>query len=304
MATTLSLSSTVTLNNGVQMPVLGLGVFLSPPEQTAGAVQAAIGAGYRLIDTASAYKNERAVGEGLCASGIDRSQVFITTKAFPSQYGYEPLMKAFDGSLDRLGLDYLDLYLLHWPVPADFGPTIEAYRAAGKLLAEGRVRAIGVSNFEPAHLEQLITATEVVPAVNQVELHPFFTQQATRAAGERHSIITEAWSPIGGVYGRNDKATIPEGVTSPLDHPVVTSLAGKYGKTPAQVVLRWHLQHATIVIPKSVHAERITENSQVFDFTLTEDEVARIDSLDTGTRAGSDPATFSAQSYPVNIEDQ
>jgi len=239
VTTTLSLSSTVTLNNGVQMPVLGLGVFLSPPEQTTGAVQAAIGAGYRLIDTASAYKNERAVGEGLCASGIDRSQVFITTKAFPSQYGYEPLMKAFDGSLDRLGLDYLDLYLLHWPVPADFG-----------------------------------------------------------------RIITEAWSPIGGVYGRNDKATLPEGVTSPLNHPVVTSLAGKYGKTPAQVVLRWHLQHATIVIPKSVHAERITENSQVFDFTLTEDEVARIDSLDTGTRAGSDPATFSAQSYPVNIEDQ
>lgn len=301
---TASNKRTVTLNNGVEMPTLGLGVFLSPPEQTAPAVQAAIEAGYRLIDTAAAYKNERAVGDGLRASGIDRQAVFITTKAFPSQYGYDSVLQGFDDSLNRLGLDYLDLYLLHWPVPTDFDKTIEAYRAAEKLLADGRVRAIGVSNFEPAHLERLLAATDIVPAVNQVELHPFYTQQAIRDADQQHGIVTEAWSPIGGVYGRNANATVPAGVTSPLDHPVITELAAKYSKTPPQVVLRWHRAHDIVVIPKSVHAERIVENAGIYDFDLTADEVSRIDALDTGVRAGSDPEQFTAQSYPVDIEDQ
>lgn len=304
MSSSESPTRTVTLNNGVEMPVLGLGVFLSPPEQTVDAVRVAIETGYRLVDTAAAYKNERAVGEGLRASGVDRDQVFITTKAFPSQYGYDSTLKAFDDSLARLGLDYLDLYLLHWPVPTDFEPTIEAYRAAEKLLADGRARAIGVSNFEPEHLERLTAATQVVPAVNQVELHPFFTQEAVRAADRTHGIVTEAWSPIGGACRRNDQATASGGVTSPLDHPLVTQLAGKYGKTAAQVVLRWHLQHDVVVIPKSVHAERIVENGDVFDFALTADEMERIDGLDTGLRAGSDPADFTAQSYPIDIEDQ
>jgi 2,5-diketo-D-gluconate reductase A len=299
-----SLASTVTLNNGVEMPALGLGVFLSSPEDTVQAVQAAIANGYRLVDTAAAYKNERAVGEAVRASGINREDIFITTKAFPSQYSDYKTLEAFEGSLGRLGLDYLDLYLLHWPVPTDFEPTIQAWRAAERLLADGRVRAIGVSNFEPDHLKRLLGATEIVPAVNQVELHPFYTQQAARDADQQHGIITEAWSPIGGVYGRNANATVPEGVTSPLDHPVVTDLASKYGKTAAQVILRWHLQHGFVAIPKSMRTERIVENGNVFDFELAADEVASIDGLDTGVRAGSDPAKFTAASYPVDIEDQ
>ena len=304
MTNNASLSTTVTLNNGVEMPVLGLGVFLSPPELTATAVRVAIAKGYRLIDTASAYKNERAVGQGLRASGIDRGQIFVTTKVFPSQYGFEQTMRAFDDSLARLGIAYLDLYLLHWPVPTDFALTVESYRAAEKLLADGRVRAIGVSNFGSDDIERLVKATQVVPTVNQVELHPFFTQQAIRKACRKHGIITEAWSPIGGVFQRNRKATASMGANGPLDHPTVTELAGKYAKTPAQVVLRWHLQHGIVAIPKSVHAERIAENADVFDFRLTEEEMRRIDDLDTGVRAGSDPATFTRDSYHVNIDDQ
>jgi len=271
MTNNASLSTTVTLNNGVEMPVLGLGVFLSPPELTATAVRVAIAKGYRLIDTASAYKNERAVGQGLRASGIDRGQIFVTTKVFPSQYGFEQTLRAFDDSLARLGIAYLDLYLLH---------------------------------FGSDDIERLVKATQVVPTVNQVELHPFFTQQAIRKACRKHGIITEAWSPIGGVFQRNRKATASMGANGPLDHPTVTKLAGKYAKTPAQVVLRWHLQHGIVAIPKSVHAERIAENADVFDFRLTEEEMRRIDDLDTGVRAGSDPATFTRDSYHVNIDDQ
>ena len=219
------------------MPALGLGVFLSPPAQTAAAVRTALETGYRLIDTAVAYMNERNVGEGLRASGIAREDVFVTTKAWVSQYGYDGARRGFEASMTRLGLDYLDLYLLHWPVPTDFENTIAAYKAAERLLAEGRVRAIGVSNFLPHHLDTLMAAADVAPAVNQVELNPFFTQQAVRDANEKLGTITQAWSPIGGVYGRNANATT-NGAATPLEHPVVVAIAQAHAKTPAQIVLR------------------------------------------------------------------
>jgi diketogulonate reductase-like aldo/keto reductase len=228
---------------------------------------------------------------------------FVTTKAWVSQYGYEGALRGFDASMARLGLEYLDLYLLHWPVPTDFDKTIAAYKAAEKLLADGRVRAIGVSNFLPHHLAHLMMEADVAPAVNQVELNPFFTQPAVRDANARLGTITQAWSPIGGIYARNANATT-NGAPSPLQHPVVTEIAAKYGKTPAQVVLRWHLDHGFSAIPKSVRPERIVETFNVFDFGLTLPEVTRIDGLDTGVRAGSDPELFNAISYPVAIDNQ
>lgn len=290
-----------TLNNGVQMPTVGLGVFLSPPEQTAESVRTAIDAGYRKIDTASAYLNEGAVGEGLRTSGVPRDQIFVTTKMFPTQYGYDSGLKAFDASLARLGLDYLDLYLLHWPVPADFDRTTAAYRAAEKLLSEGRVRAIGVSNFEPEHLDRLIKRTEIVPAVNQVELHPYFTQQSVRLANDRLEIATEAWSPIGGVFRRTADSAAP---LDPLSDPVIAGIARSHGRTSAQVMLRWHLQNSVVVIPKSTNPDRIVENSRIHDFVLTADDMAQIDALDTGTRTGRDPETFDGSSYPADIDNQ
>ena len=292
----------VTLNNGVQMPALGFGVFLTPPEQTTAAVQTAITDGYRLIDTAAGYLNERQVGQGIAASGIGRGDVFVTTKLWVSDYGYDGALRAFGTSLRKMGLDYLDLYLLHWPVPSDFENTIGSWRAAEKLLADGQVRAIGVCNFTVSHLEHLIAATGVVPAVNQVELHPFFTQPGLQQAHARLGIATQAWSPIGGVYGRNPDAA-PQAARSPMEHPVVTSIAAAHGKTPAQVLLRWHIQQGRSAIPKSVHAERIAENFDVFGFTLSSEELAAIDALDTGVRAGSDPETFDASSYPITIDE-
>ena len=290
----------ITLNNGVKMPALGLGVFRSSPEQTAGAVATAIAHGYRLIDTAAAYLNERQVGEGIVRSRIDRPELFVTTKLWISNYGYEPALRAFDASLRRLGLDYLDLYLLHWPVPSDFEATVASYRAAETLLAEGRVRAIGVCNFNPKHLEALIARTNAVPAVNQVELHPFFIQQEVRDADARHGIVTQSWSPIGGVnvYFSAD----PKAAKDPLKHPTVVTLAAKYGKTPAQVILRWHFQHGLSAIPKSVRPERIAENIGLFDFTLTPDEIQAIDALETGARGGPDPEVFNASTSRVKVE--
>jgi diketogulonate reductase-like aldo/keto reductase len=290
------------LNNGVEMPALGLGVFLTPPEQTTSAVEAAITSGYRLIDTAAAYGNEREVGEGLRRSGIDRADVFVTTKLWMSDYGYEKTQRALDVSLRKLGLEYVDLYLLHWPVPSDFETTVASYKAAEKLRADGRTRAIGVSNFSAAHLDRLIAGSSVVPAVNQVELHPFFSQSELRATHERLGIVTQAWSPIGGVYARNPGAA-PSAATSPLVHPVVTQLAAKYRKTPAQVVLRWHIDHRVSAIPKSIRPERIAENIEIFDFALTKQEVAAIDALDTGVRAGSNPESVNALTFPITIED-
>jgi diketogulonate reductase-like aldo/keto reductase len=296
-------STTITLNNGVQMPALGLGVFLAPAEQTAGAVSTAIQCGYRLVDTAAAYMNERAVGEGIRASGAARGELFITTKLWPGQYGYEAAMRGFDASLARLGLDYVDLYLLHWPVPADFAATVQAYTAMNKLRADGRVRAIGVCNFLPRHLQNLQDEIGLVPVVNQVELNPFYTQPETRAANAERGILTQAWAPIGGTYLRNQNA-VTNGADTPLTHSLIAGLADKYDKTPAQVVIRWHLDHGFSAIPKSVHPERIVENFDVFDFALTAGEISQVDALDTGVRAGGDPETFTADSYPTDIDAQ
>jgi diketogulonate reductase-like aldo/keto reductase len=294
-------SPRITLNNGVEMPAFGLGVFQSSPEQTVGAVESAIANGYRLIDTAAAYFNERQVGEGIRRSGIDRSKLFVQTKLWISDYGYESALRAFDVSLRKLGLDYVDLYLLHWPMPSDFEATVASYRAAEKLLADGRIRAIGVCNHSPTHLENLIARTEVVPAVNQVELHPFFIQRELRDAHARLGIVTQSWSPLGGVnvYMPAD----PNAVKNPLEHPVVGELAAKYGKTPAQVVLRWHIEHGLSAIPKSVRPERIVENIDIFDFVLTTDEMAAIDALDTGVRGGPDPEIVDTKVFPMKIED-
>ena len=295
-------SPLLTLNNGVKMPALGLGVFLSPPEQTADAVQTAIANGYRLIDTAAAYLNERQVGEGIRRSEINRSEMFVTTKLWVTDYGYERTLRAFDVSLRKLRLEYLDLYLLHWPVPEDFETTVASYRAFEKLISDGRVRAIGVCNFSAKHLEDLTARTKVMPAVNQVELHPFFIQRELRDAHKRLGIITQAWAPIGGVYIRKPQAA-PKAAKSPLEHPVIVKLAAKYGKTPAQVVLRWHISHELSAIPKSVRPERIAENIDLFDFALSKDEIVAIDGLDTGVRAGFNPEMVNSNTFPIKIED-
>jgi diketogulonate reductase-like aldo/keto reductase len=295
-------SPTLRLNHGVAMPALGLGVFLSPRDQTAGVVASALGLGYRLIDTAAAYGNEREVGEGVRRSGIPRSEVFVTTKLWMTDYGYDPALRGFDVSLRKLGFDYLDLYLLHWPVPTAFDRTLTAWQALEQLLAGGRVRAIGVCNFSPAHLDRLLARAKVVPAVNQVELNPFFTQPALRAANHRLGIVTQSWSPIGGAYGRNPSAA-PKSAATPLQHPAVLQLAAKYKRTPAQIVLRWHLDHGLSAIPKSVRSERMAENFNVFDFGLSADEMAAVDALDTGVRAGANPELVNAQTFPVTIEE-
>ncbi|MGW0581077.1 aldo/keto reductase [Streptomyces sp. NPDC002920] len=275
------------LNNGVEMPALGLGVYQSSPQETAAAVSTAIGDGYRLIDTAAGYQNEKEVGDGIVRSGADRGELFVTTKLWTADYGYDSTLRAFDTSLTKLGLDYLDLYLLHWPKPSAFDATVASYKAAEKLLADGRVRAIGVCNHNPDHLQNLLDRTDVVPAVNQVELHPYFIQSEVREANARHGIVTQSWSPIGGVNVY--MAADPNAVKNPLRDPAVTELATRYGKTPAQVILRWHLEHGLSAIPKSVKAHRIAENIDLFDFALTPDDVAAIDALDTGVRGGPDP---------------
>jgi len=288
------------LNNGVELPVLGLGVFQSPPAETIDAVEAAIANGYRLVDTAAAYGNEREVGEAIRRSGIDRDEMFVTTKLWISDYGYEEALVGVDGCLRRLGFDYVDLFLLHHPVPTDFDGTIAAYTAAEQMLADGRVRAIGVSNFSERHLGNLMSRTSVVPAVNQVELHPFFTQQALRDFHAANGIATQAWSPLGGInrYRPADAGNVKD----PLEEPAIVELAAKYGKTPAQVVLRWHIERGVAAIPKSVKPHRIAENFDVFDFTLTPDEVAAIDALDTGIRGGPDPELINTELYPLKVE--
>jgi diketogulonate reductase-like aldo/keto reductase len=298
--TTTTTQPTLTLNNGIAMPVLGLGVFQSSPEETTAAVEAAIAAGYRLIDTAASYDNEREVGEAIRRSEVDRTALFVTTKLWISDYGYDEALLGFEGCLRRLGLDYVDLFLLHQPVPTDFDATVGAYKAIEKMLSEGRARAIGVSNFGEQHLESLMQLSEVVPAVDQVELHPFFTQRPLREFHAKHGIATEAWSPLGGIHVY--RPADPNAVLNALEHPTITSIAEKHGKTPAQVVLRWHIEHGVVAIPKSVRPRRIKENIDVFDFALAAEEVAAIDALDTGVRGGPDPQAIDMTTYPKTVD--
>ncbi len=285
------------LNNGIEMPALGLGVFLSEPEKTEVAVRSSLEDGYRLIDTAAAYRNEEQVGEGVRSSGIPREEIFITTKLWMSDYGYEQTLRAFDTSLRKLGLDFLDLYLIHWPVPSAFEKTVDSYKAMMKLHADGRVRAIGVSNFTPEHLESLIEQTEHIPAVNQVELHPFFNQSELRKTHEKHGIVTQAWSPIGGVQRYGAKAKDAKELHDPLSLPTVVYLSNKDGRTPAQIILRWQLELGNSPIPKSIRPERIAENFGVFDFALRSEEVQAIDALNTGERGGWDPDQVTSQTF-------
>ncbi|WP_067499577.1 aldo/keto reductase [Actinoplanes sp. TFC3] len=276
----------VTLNNGVTMPSLGLGVFQSPPEETAAAVETALELGYRHIDTAAAYGNERQVGEGIRRSGIDRGEVFIETKVWVSDYGFDETLHAFDKATRKLGVDRLDLLILHQPATDRFERTIAAYQALEKLLADGRVRAIGVSNFMRHHLDDLLKQTRIVPAVNQIELHPYFSQPDVQKAGAEHGILTQAWSPIGGItfypgWGEDRRSVIED--------PAIGAIAEDLGRSPAQVMLRWQLQHGRSAIPKSTNPKRIAENFDVFGFELTGEQMAAIDALDTGVRSGPDP---------------
>jgi 2,5-diketo-D-gluconate reductase A len=280
----------ITLNNGVVMPALGLGVFQSAPEETTAAVEAALAAGYRHIDTAAAYGNEREVGQGIRNSGLD--------KVWVSDFGYDQTLHAWDKAAAKLGVEQLDLLILHQPAPDRFEKTIAAYKALETLLADGRVRAIGVSNFMPHHLKQLLAATDVVPAVNQIELHPYFSQPDVQAADAEHGILTQAWSPIGGItfypgWGEERKNV--------MEDPTIAGIAATHGRTPAQVMIRWHLQQGRSAIPKSTNPGRIAENFDVFDFELSSKELAAIDSLDTGNRNGPDPDVARAERFAMVI---
>ena len=268
----------ITLNNGIAMPQLGFGVFLVPPDEVVEPVRTALDAGYRLIDTATLYGNEEGVGRAIAESGISRDEIFVTTKVWNSDQGYDRTLQAFDHSLKLLGLDAVDLYLIHWPTPAR-DLYVDTWRALERIYADGRARAIGVSNFTVGHLDRLIGEGTVVPAVNQIELHPGLPQDELRAAHARHGIATEAWSPIGRGQGL-------------LDRREVVAIANAHGRTAAQVVLRWHIQLGNVVIPKSVHAERIRENVDVFDFELTTEEMAVLSALDGPGRVGPDPETM------------
>jgi 2,5-diketo-D-gluconate reductase A len=284
------------LNNGVEMPALGFGVFQTPPEQTIAAVESALAAGYRHIDTAAAYMNEREVGEAIRRSGRDRSEVFVETKVWISDYGYDETLHAFDKSAGKLGIDQIDLLILHQALPGEFDLTIGAYQALETMLGDGRVRAIGVSNFMPDHLARLMEATSVVPAVNQIEVHPYFRQSELLAVDAAHGILSQAWSPIGGITFYRDGSH-----GSTLKDAVITEIAATHGKTPAQVMLRWHLQQGRQVIPKSVTPSRIAENFDVFDFELTADQLAAIDALDTGVRGGPEPEQVTRESFGREI---
>ena len=286
----------LTLNNGVEMPALGFGVFQTPPDETREAVEAALATGYRHIDTAAAYGNERGVGEAVRSSGLGRDDVFLETKIWISDYGYDETLHGFEKSAGKLGVDRIDLLILHQALPSEFDKTLEAYRALETLLAQGKVRAIGVSNFMVDHLTRLLEVAGVVPAVNQIELHPYFQQREVQAFGAGHGILTQAWSPIGGITFYRDGNH-----GSTLEDPVIGQIAEAHGKSPAQVMLRWHLQEGRSVIPKSTKPHRIAENFDVFDFELTDDEVAAIDALDTDQRGGPDPADITLDRFGRDI---
>lgn len=284
------------LNNGVAMPALGFGVYQIPPEDTAAAVAEALRVGYRLIDTAAVYGNERAVGEAIRDSGIPRDEIFIETKVWISDYGYEETLHAFDKSAAKLGVDTIDLLLLHQALTGDFEKTLAAYRALEKLLASGRVRAIGVSNFMVNHLQTLRRNTNVTPAVNQIEVHPFFHQRQVHDLNAALGIVTQAWSPIGGItdYSGN-------GTTSTFEAETIRHIADEVGRTPAQVMLAWHLQQGRAAIPKSVTPERIAENFQIFDMQLTSVQIAALDDLETGQRGGPEPEDLTLETAGKDI---
>jgi 2,5-diketo-D-gluconate reductase A len=267
----------VTLRPDVAIPQLGYGVFQVPPQETEEVVARALQVGYRHIDTAAAYKNEGAVGQAIHASGIDREEIFVTTKCFNDDHGHDKAKKAFKASLERLELEHIDLYLIHWPVPSH-DLYVETWQAFIELQAEGLVHAIGVSNFQPAHLERIVAETGVTPAINQVELHPYFQQAGLRHEHAELGIVTEAWSPLG------------QGLE--LEDSAIAAIAEAHGKTPAQAIIRWHLQLGNVVIPKSVTPARIEENFDVFDFELSDGEMEAIRELDAGKRIGPDPDTF------------
>jgi len=268
---------TITLNDGVEIPQLGFGVFQVPPEDTKKATLEALEVGYRHIDTAEMYGNEKGVGEAIAESGIARGDIFVTSKLNNSFHARDDALKAFDGTMDALGFETLDLFLIHWPMPATLDYVV-TWKAMEEIKATGRVRSIGVSNFQPAHLQRLFDETETVPSVNQVELHPYFTNETVRAFNTEHGIATEAWSPI--AQGKV------------LTDPVITQIADRVGRSAAQVTLRWHIQRGEIVFPKSVTRSRVEENFALFDFELTDADIAAITALNRDERTGANPDTF------------
>jgi 2,5-diketo-D-gluconate reductase A len=273
--------SNVVLNNETTIPQLGFGVFQVPPEETARVTGTALEVGYRHIDTAQMYQNEAGVGDAIKASGIARDELYITSKLNNTFHEPDAARRAFDESLTRLGLDRIDLFLIHWPLPTQYGGDyVSTWRTLNEFVADGRATSVGVSNFQPAHLDRIIEETGFVPAVNQIEVHPYFTNEAARAASIRHGVEVEAWSPI--AQGRV------------LGDAVIGEIAAAHGKTPSQVTLRWHLERGDIVFPKSMREERMHENFDIFDFTLTDDQVAAISALDQGEagRTGPNPDTF------------
>ena len=269
---------TIDLNNGVSIPQLGFGVFQIDPDETKDATLQAFEVGYRHIDTAQMYGNEKGVGEAIRESGIPRDEIFVTSKLNNGFHAHDDALKAFDGTLEKLGLDQVDLFLIHWPLPGIDVDFVETWKALEEIYASGRARSIGVSNFQPTHLRRVVQEGDVVPAVNQIEVHPFLTQDDVRAVNAEHGVATEAWSPIA-------KGQV-------LDNPVITGIANDHGKTPAQVVLRWHVQRGDIVFPKSVTRERVQENFEIFDFELSPSEIGFISALNKDERTGPNPDEF------------
>ena len=272
---------TIELNDGVSIPQLGFGVFQIKPDQTAAAVKTALEIGYRHIDTAEMYGNEKEVGQGIRDAGLDRNEVFVTSKLNNGFHQPDDARRAFDKTLKKLDSDYVDLFLIHWPLPTLYdGDYVSTWRTMVEFVEAGRARSIGVSNFQPEHLDRIVAETGVVPAVNQIETHPYFTNEAAREASHRHGTLVEAWSPLA------------QGAV--LDDEVIGKIAAAHGRTPSQVTLRWHLERGDIVFPKTTHRERMEENFAVFDFELSPDEVAAISALDRGEagRQGPNPDTF------------
>lgn len=269
----------ITFNDGETIPQLGLGVWQAPDDVTDSAVAAALAAGYRHIDTAAIYGNERGVGRGIAQSGVPRAEVFVTTKLWNSDQGFDSALRALDKSLDRLGTEYVDLYLIHWPSPQR-NAYVDSWKALIRLREEGRARSIGVSNFQPEHLQRIVDETGAAPALNQIEVHPRFQQKDVRAANEKHGVRTESWSPLGSGRLLGDVA--------------IGRIAARHGRTPAQVIIRWHLQEGLIVIPKSVTPARIAENFKVFDFALDAEDMTALAAVDSKNgRTGPNPLTAS-----------